>query len=139
MPLTLREAMNLVKPLQRSRVIAGAQGLDNIVQVLVNLLSNASKYGPSKAEITISAIANQNWVRVQVADRGPGIPQDRQSQVFRRFMYPGQLDESAKVGAGLGLSVVKAVIEAHGGQVGVEDRSGGGSIFWFNLPKGEEE
>ena len=110
-----------------------------IVQVLVNLLSNASKYGPAEAEITIIAMVNQYWVRVQVADRGSGIPHDRQSQVFRRFMYPGQLDESAKAGARLGLSVVKAVVEAHGGQVGVEDRPGGGSIFWFTLPKGDKE
>lgn len=110
-----------------------------IVQVLVNLLSNASKYGPSDAEITIHAIANENWVKVQVGDLGPGIPHDKQHQIFRRYMYPGKLDKSEKVGAGLGLSVVKAVVEAHGGQVGVEDRPGGGSIFWFSLPKGVQE
>jgi len=110
-----------------------------IVQVLVNLISNASKYGPSDAEITISVIVDKNWVCVQVADRGTGIQNDRQGQVFRRFMYPGRLDKSEKVGAGLGLSVVKAVVEAHGGQVGVEDRQDGGSTFWFSLPKGIEE
>lgn len=59
-------------------------------------------------------------------------------QVFHRFMYPGQLDDSVKVGAGLGLSVVKAVAEAHGGSVGVDDRPGGGSIFWFTLPLVED-
>lgn len=110
-----------------------------IVQVLVNLLSNASKYGPTEAEITITVSADNGWIRLQVADLGPGIPQDQQSLVFRRYMYPGKLDESAQMGAGLGLSVVKAVVEAHGGQVGVEDRPGGGSIFWIMLPKGAEE
>ncbi len=109
-----------------------------IVQVLVNLLSNASKYGPTDAPITIRAIVNQGWVRVQVADRGPGIPQERQIQVFHKFMYPAQLDDSVKVGAGLGLSVVKAVAEAHDGSVGVDDRPGGGSIFWFTLPLVED-
>ncbi len=105
-----------------------------IIQVLVNLISNASKYGPSDEEIMISAFVDQNWVKVQVADCGPGIPIDRQNQVFRHFMYPGRVDRSEKVGAGLGLSVVKATVEAHGGQVGVKDRPGGGSIFWFSLP-----
>jgi signal transduction histidine kinase len=110
-----------------------------IVQVLVNLVSNASKYGPSDEEITIKAEIENDWVRIQVADRGPGIPVSQQEQVFRRFMYPGRLGKSEKVGAGLGLSVVKATIEAHGGQVGVTNRKGGGSIFWFTLPKGLEE
>lgn len=110
-----------------------------IVQVLVNLVSNASKYGPSDEEITIKAEIENDWVRIKVADRGPGIPISQQGQVFRRFMYPGRLGKSEKVGAGLGLSVVKATIEAHGGQVGVTDRIGGGSIFWFSLPKGSNE
>jgi len=105
-----------------------------IIQVLVNLISNASKYGPSDEEIMISAFVDQNWVKVQVADCGPGIPIDRQDKLFRRFMYPSRLDRSEKVGAGLGLSVVKATVESHGGQVGVQDRPGGGSIFWFALP-----
>jgi len=105
-----------------------------IIQVLVNLISNASKYGPSDEEIMISAFVDQNWVKVQVADCGPGIPIDRQDKLFRRFMYPSRLDRSEKVGAGLGLSVVKATVESHGGQVGVQDRPGGGSIFWFSLP-----
>lgn len=110
-----------------------------IVQVLVNLVSNASKYGPSDEEITIKAEMENDRVRITVADRGPGIPLSQQGQVFRRFMYPGRLGKSEKVGAGLGLSVVKATIEAHGGQVGVTDRIGGGSIFWFSLPKGSNE
>jgi PAS domain S-box-containing protein len=105
------------------------------VQVLVNLLSNASKYGPDEAEIVISATMNADWVRVSVADRGPRIPPDQRKDVFRRFMRPGTGNGKAQQGAGLGLSVVKAVVEAHDGQVGVDDRPGGGSVFWFTLPK----
>jgi signal transduction histidine kinase len=105
-----------------------------VEQVLVNLVSNASKYGPADAEITISVLVDHTWAKIQVADRGPGVSQEQRKHVFRRFMYPGSLSESAKVGAGLGLSVVKAVVEAHNGQVGVDDRPGGGSIFWFTLP-----
>jgi signal transduction histidine kinase len=104
------------------------------VQVLVNLLSNASKYGPDDTEITIGATLSEGWVRVTVADRGPGIPPKYRNDVFRRFVHPDTNGDKTQYGAGLGLSVVKAVIEAQGGQVGVEDRPGGGSVFWFTLP-----
>jgi len=104
------------------------------VQVLVNLLSNASKYGPDEAEIAVGATVGEGWVRVTVADRGPGIPPEHRNVLFRRFVRPETGRDKAQYGAGLGLSVVKAVIEAHGGQVGVDDRPGGGSVFWFTLP-----
>jgi PAS domain S-box-containing protein len=104
------------------------------MQVLVNLLSNASKYGPDDAEIIVGAAVSEGWVRVTVADRGPGIPLKYRNDVFRRFVYPDTSGDRTQYGAGLGLSVVKAVIEAHGGRVGVEDRPGGGSVFWFTLP-----
>ena len=103
------------------------------VQVLVNLLSNASKYGPDEAEIVLEITAGENQVRVSVADRGPGIPVEYRDDLFRRFVYPAQSNDKVQYGAGLGLSVVKAVVEAQQGQVGVEDRPGGGSIFWFTL------
>jgi signal transduction histidine kinase len=109
-----------------------------VAQVLVNLLSNASKYGPSDEEIELAATLEGDWVRVAVADRGPGISGGRRDAVFRRFEYPSAAEGPAKVGAGLGLSVVKAIVEAHGGQAEVEDRPGGGSIFWFTLPVARE-
>ena len=105
-----------------------------IEQVLVNLLSNASKYGPTEAKIKIFVEKDQDFVRVHVADRGPGIPRDQRKQVFFRFTRQGPATDVAKVGARLGLSVVKAVVEAHGGKVGVGDQPNGGAIFWFTLP-----
>ena len=108
------------------------------VQVLVNLVSNASRYGPSDDEITISAAVINGKVQVKVTDRGPGIHPEHKSDVFHRFLYPGTAGHG-KAGAGLGLSVVKAVVEAQGGQVGVDDRPGGGSIFWFTLQVAEEQ
>jgi PAS domain S-box-containing protein len=108
-------------------------------QVIVNLLSNASRYGPDDAEITVGAAVSEDWVRITVADQGPGVPPAYRNDLFRRFVYPAANNDKAKYGAGLGLSVVKAVVEAHGGQVGVDDRPGGGSLFWFTLPvEGEE-
>jgi len=109
-----------------------------VAQVLVNLLSNASKYGPSDEEIELKAAFEDGWVRVAVADRGPGISDGRREMVFRRFEYPSAAEGPTKVGAGLGLSVVKAIVEAHGGRAEVEDRPGGGSIFWFTLPVARE-
>jgi len=103
-------------------------------QVLVNLLSNASKYGPDDAEIEIGAVVLGDWVRVSVSDSGPGVSAEYRKDLFRRFVHPSRGNDLAQVGVGLGLSVVKAVVEAQGGQVGVDDRQGGGSLFWFTLP-----
>jgi signal transduction histidine kinase len=105
------------------------------VQVLVNLLSNASKYGPDEAEITIGAAVSEGLVKVTVADRGPGIPLEHHKAMFRRFTRLGISDGKAQYGVGLGLSVVKAIVRAHGGQVGLDDRPGGGAVFWFTLPE----
>lgn len=110
-----------------------------IVQVLVNLLANASKYGPSEATIQLKVTTHQHEVRVSVTDRGPGIPPGARSDIFRRFVYPHQGMQTSQAGAGLGLSVVKAIVEAHGGQVGVDDHPGGGSTFWFTLPVAKDE
>jgi len=108
-------------------------------QVLVNLISNASKYGPDEAEIAIGVTVRDGWVRVTVADRGPGIPEEHRNDLFRRFVQPETAHDKAQYGVGLGLSVVRAIIEAHSGQVGVNDRSGDGSIFWFTLPVVSEQ
>ncbi len=104
------------------------------VQVIVNLLSNASKYGPPDAEITIQAEVDSDFVRVSVSDRGPGISPNIRADLFRRFVYPDPETSNVRVGAGLGLSVVKAIVEAQGGQTGVMDRQGGGATFWFTIP-----
>ncbi len=108
------------------------------VQVLVNLLSNASRYGPDDAEIEVSAVASGQTVRVRVADSGPGVLPEHRQDLFRRFTHPGMENDKARVGAGLGLSVVKAVVEAQGGAVGVDDRPNGGALFWFTLPRVRE-
>ena len=104
------------------------------IQVLINLLSNASKYGPDDAEIRVSAIVQGNWVRVTVVDSGTGVPPDQRTNLFRRFVHPSSDSGRAQVGVGLGLSVVKAVVEAHGGEVGVDEHEGGGAAFWFTVP-----
>jgi signal transduction histidine kinase len=105
-----------------------------LTQVLVNLLSNASKFGPISQDITVRALPlGDQWVHVSIEDRGPGIPPAEHDRLFRRFVHPMSADD-ALLGMGLGLSVVKAIVEEHGGEVGVSERPGGGSIFWFTIP-----
>ncbi|MEW5958354.1 MAG: ATP-binding protein [Chloroflexota bacterium] len=104
------------------------------IQVLVNLLSNAIKYGPDGAEIEVQASVQERVVQLTIADRGPGIAPEHRQDLFHRFVYPVSEGSKAQYGVGLGLWVVKAVVEAQGGHVGVKDRPGGGSIFWFTLP-----
>ncbi|MBN2503310.1 MAG: HAMP domain-containing protein [Anaerolineales bacterium] len=109
-----------------------------IVQVLVNLLSNASKYGPDHSTIMVEVKLMDSKVQVRVIDQGPGISTDHRKQLFHRFMQTGTPNEYGKEGAGLGLSVVKAIVEAHGGEAGIADNPQGGSIFWFTLVQMEE-
>jgi len=142
----IAEAINTLQPLLNKRGQHLAVALPatipvvwadprRTVQVLVNLLSNASKYGPDEAEITIGAAVSEDLVKVTVADRGPGIPLEHHEAMFRRFTRLGISNGKAQYGAGLGLSVVKAIVRAHGGQVGLDDRPGGGAVFWFTLPE----
>jgi PAS domain S-box-containing protein len=105
-----------------------------VSQVLVNLFSNASKYSPIGEPIDLTIEQPQeNLLNFTVADRGPGIPPVERANLFQRFVRLGD-QEGAQYGIGLGLSVVKAIVEEHGGKVGVDERPGGGSIFWFTLP-----
>jgi PAS domain S-box-containing protein len=109
-----------------------------IVQVLVNLLFNAIKYSPDQTKITLGVAVSQEWVRITVADRGPGVPPGIKDKVFYQFVHYDMENAKSRHGVGLGLSVVKAIIEAHNGQVGVDNHPGGGAIFWFTLPLIEE-
>lgn len=103
-----------------------------LVQVIVNLLSNACNYSPIGETIDLRLEVGAAELRLNVEDRGMGVPEDVRSQLFHRFVRRDTGMDDA--GVGLGLSVVKAIIEGHGGRVGVESRAGGGSIFWFTLP-----
>lgn len=108
-----------------------------IVQVLVNLLSNANKYGPADSEISIRTVLQKDMVKIEVADRGPGVPEGNKINLFHRFLHVDVATDRKRFGVGLGLWVVKAIVEEHGGEVGVVNRQDGGSVFWFTLPLAE--
>jgi two-component system, OmpR family, sensor histidine kinase KdpD len=103
-----------------------------IEQVLINLIENALKYTPPGSPIEISATANARAVVVEVADRGPGLPSGEEGRVFDKF-YRSR-DEGRGVGAGLGLTICRGIITAHGGRIWAENRPGGGATFRFTLP-----
>ncbi|HMJ54973.1 MAG TPA: sensor histidine kinase KdpD [Polyangiaceae bacterium] len=108
--------------------------MDNVLieQVLVNLFENAAKYTPAGTAIEVSAKSADDEIVVEVADRGPGIPADERERVFDKF-HRGP-SERTKGGVGLGLTICRAVVIAHGGRIWVEDREGGGASFKFALP-----
>lgn len=126
-----QQALNILKPEGLPQVYCDPT---RITQVLVNLLSNASKYGPTQQEILINVIpADNNWLKVSVTDHGPGIPSQERGKIFQQYYRLGA-KSNAQDGVGLGLWVVRVIIEQHGGVVGVEEAPEGGSLFWFTIP-----
>jgi two-component system phosphate regulon sensor histidine kinase PhoR len=147
-PVDLRrlvdDAVRIVRPLlDRRRQSLMVTGLDeapevevdgpHLTQALVNLLSNAGRYSPVSAQIDLHIDFFPDKLRIAIADRGPGIPEGERVNLFRRFV---RLDSEGgeQYGIGLGLFVVKTTVESHGGQIGVNDRPEGGSVFWIEMP-----
>jgi|SRR5579884_3890979 two-component system sensor histidine kinase KdpD len=98
------------------------------------LIDNAIKYSPARSLISIRAERRGESLTVSVADRGPGIPEAEQPRVFEKF-YRGRDSCNNQIpGAGLGLAIAREIVHAHGGEIWVESRSGGGSVFRFSLP-----
>ncbi len=110
--------------------------LERIAEVLEQLLENAAKYSPAGTPITISAEPAGKMVSISVADRGPGIDDMEQSLIFEKF-YRGRDQRYRVQGTGMGLAIAKAIVEAHGGTIGVTSQLGSGSVFHFTVPAGE--
>ena len=107
---------------------------DRFVQVLWNLLENASKYASSSAPIKVESDWTGSEVLIRIADRGPGIPLGEREKIFQHFYRLDRDRKSHTQGSGLGLAICQGIVQAHGGRIWVEDRSGGGSIFCVALP-----
>ncbi len=103
-------------------------------RAICNLLENATKYSPSGTGIELSAGKTNNWLEIEVCDRGPGLPDGSDAEIFGLFRR-GQR-ESNIPGVGLGLAIVRTIVEAHGGRVDAENRSDGGACFRLHLPMG---
>lgn len=104
-----------------------------IVGVLVNLLSNASRYGLPNEPIQLLIACEDTLVRFTVRQKGPGIPQHEQALLFQRF-YRASAAETQAGGSGLGLAIVKDIVEMHGGTVGLVSKPNKTTAFWFTIP-----
>jgi len=102
-----------------------------VAQALGNLLSNAIMFSPVGGTVTVFAEEEATAVRLSVRDEGPGVTPEALPKIFDRFWQPRK---GGRVGVGLGLYIVKGIIESHGGRVGVDTQLGSGSTFYVTLP-----
>jgi signal transduction histidine kinase len=128
-PVVVLEAPKQVAPVHAER--------ERVAQVLSNLVENAVKYGtPNEAsQVHVRVVEAPHALRVEVADVGPGVPESEQDRIFEKFY---RLDPDMKGGVrgtGLGLYISRELVERMGGRIGIESGPGGGSTFWFELPR----
>ncbi len=119
-----------------SNGVKGAAQMDfaRMCQVLANLLSNAIKYSPRDSTVTLASEERDGKLMIYVADQGPGIPEAERSKLFREFSRLSTRPTGGESSTGLGLWIVKHLVELHHGEVGVECPPQGGSVFWVSLP-----
>ena len=103
------------------------------LKVLLHLIDNANLYSPEEEPISVSTAESDGFALVSVSDRGPGIEEAEVGQIFEKF-YRGREHRNRVPGTGMGLAIAKAIVEAHGGTIGVVSRAGNGSVFTFSLP-----
>lgn len=151
----IKEAISLVKETARARQVVIEYSpteyevyCDQVkmTQTILNLLTNATKFSPPESSVQVKveefekedakngsdASARFSWIRVMVIDSGPGVPSEMRQRIFEPFE---QVDSHKHQGTGLGLAICKMIVEAHGGKIGVTEKSGeSGSVFWFEIP-----
>ena len=108
-----------------------------VVQVIINLVDNAIKYTPVGSVIEIHTQKKEKWVEVSVSDDGPGIPDEQKTHIFEMFYSGANRITDSRRSLGLGLSLCRSIVTAHGGQIRVGDNKPKGTVFTFTLPAGE--
>ncbi|MEI6308897.1 MAG: ATP-binding protein [bacterium] len=149
-PLVLaREALQRMEPEAASKKLTleleadeGLQQLyldrERTLQVLGNLLSNAIKYSMPGGKVTLSLLEEKAGVTFAIRDRGFGISREEQLHIFERFFRSSSTQSFNASGSGLGLFLSKALVEAHGGRMGIESELGRGTRVWFTLPRNSQ-
>jgi signal transduction histidine kinase len=113
---------------------------ERIVQVIGNLYENALKFSPAGSDIVTRINRVDEGIMISVSDSGPGVPNEHKHKIFQKFHQLRHGKKVAGQGVGLGLAICKTIVEAHGGQIWVEDNPNGGSVFSFVLqPAASEE
>lgn len=130
MDVLIREKrVSVIKDCPKEALTAWADK-DKITQVINNLLSNAVKYSPEGGRVSVRVFSTGEFVRLEIEDNGPGIPEDKLKRIFDKFE---RLDETTQ-GVGLGLAITKDIVELHGGKIWAESAPGQGSKFIVVLP-----
>jgi signal transduction histidine kinase len=107
---------------------------EKIERIILNLLSNAVKFTPDGGSIDVRIYDNGNSLSIKVSDNGIGIPEDKQREIFQRFCQVSDILSRQHEGSGIGLNIVKSLVEMHGGAISVESEYGKGTTFTVNLP-----
>jgi len=147
MAIQLSAAAELARPVFETRRLALERNWparlparadpDQLAQVLANLLQNAARYAPGGSVVTLTAEQRSDTVLVSLSNTGEGIPAEDLPHLFERFYRVEKSSDRARGGAGIGLAIVKQLVEGWGGHVGAES-SDGGTRFWFSLPQTAE-
>ncbi|MEW6033325.1 MAG: ATP-binding protein [Chloroflexota bacterium] len=143
----IRESIETVRPLAEAKQLTVSTSIPadvlfvradrgRLVQVLINLLTNAVNFTPNSGSIRVAAASNGSLVQVSVVDTGIGIPEEELGRIFDRFYRSSR--GRTKGGMGLGLSIAKALVELHGGAISVKSKPGHGSEFTFTIPLAKE-
>ena len=107
---------------------------DRLMQVLANLISNAVKHSPAGGTIDVHVTRTDQSIRVNITDRGDGIPEEFRRDIFEKFAQANWTATNRKGGSGLGLNISRAIIQHHGGVLAFDTEVGIGSTFYFELP-----
>jgi PAS domain S-box-containing protein len=130
----LAQQMKIVINLEAARDTQAYFDDERVMQVVINLISNAIKFSPRSSTITVTAKSTGDFVRLTIADQGRGIPEQLRGQIFERFRQVLPQDQYVMKGSGLGLAICKSIVERHMGNIGVQSVESQGSTFWFTLP-----